>query len=137
MSTRCSLILCKMKFRASHLSEMLTGYSNNNNNNNNNNNLFPASVFLQQNVAALIEGSHTTTSACALSTVTGIPLIRLHGNNGPFDQCQKAVQMSAGYRDYAHATLDILGTFQWERIALVFDGKTMVLTFHEHVKEIS
>ena len=98
---------------------------------------FSASVFLQQNVVALIEGSHTTTSACALSTVTGIPLIRLHGNNGPFDQCQKAVQMSAGYKDYAHATLDILGTFQGERIALVFDGKTMVLTFHEHVKETS
>ena len=144
MSTRCSPIFCKMKFRASHLSEMLTGYSNNtnnnnnnNNNNSNNNNLFPASVFLQQNVVALIEGSHPTTSACALSTITGIPLIRLHGNNEPFDQCQKAVQMSAGYRDYAHATLDILNTFQWERIALVFDGKTMVLTVHEHVKETS
>ncbi|KAJ7337781.1 hypothetical protein OS493_007937 [Desmophyllum pertusum] len=80
-----------------------------------------ASLLLQQNVVALIEGSHTKTSACALSTVTGIPLIRLHGDSRPFDQCQKAIQMSPGYRDYAHATLDILNTFHWENIVLVFD----------------
>lgn len=75
----------------------------------------------------LIEGSNTKTSACALSTVTGIPLIRLHGDSRSFDQCEKAIQMSAGYRDYAHADLDILNTFGWKNIVLVFDGKYLLL----------
>lgn len=77
--------------------------------------------FLQQNIIALIEGSHTKISVCALAKVTGMPLIRLHGNNHAFDQCGKLIQMSAGYKDYAHAILDILNTFQWKKIALVFD----------------
>ncbi|XP_074626587.1 glutamate receptor ionotropic, kainate 3-like isoform X2 [Acropora palmata] len=80
-----------------------------------------ASVFHRQNVFALIEGSHTKAYACALSTVTGIPLVRLYRNKKPFDQCDKAVQMSAGYRDYAHATLDIVNEFQWKRVASVYD----------------
>ncbi|KAL9962068.1 hypothetical protein ACROYT_G031137 [Oculina patagonica] len=29
--------------------------------------------------------------------------------------------MTVGYRDYTHATLDILNTFHWENIAVVFD----------------
>ena len=87
------------------------------------NTFIPASVLSQENVIALIEGSETRTSACALSTVTGIPLIRLHGNSGPIDQCEKAIQMSAGYKDYAHATLDILNTFGWKNIVLVYEGK--------------
>ena len=62
-------------------------------------------------------------SACSLSSLTGIPLIRLHGNSRPCDQCDKVVQMSADYRDYAHATLDILIKFHWDKYALVFDGK--------------
>ena len=82
-----------------------------------------ASLLLDKNVIVLIEGGHDKTSACALSTVTGIPLIRLHGNSGPIDQCEKAIQMSAGYKDYAHATLDIINMFHWENIAIVFDGK--------------
>ena len=82
----------------------------------------------QQNVVALIEGSHKKNPACALSTLTGIPLIRLYGNDRPFDQCEKAIEMSAGYRDYAHATLDILNTFQWNKITLVFDGTTSFTT---------
>jgi len=82
-----------------------------------------ASAFLQQNVIALIEGRHTKTSACVLSTVTGIPLIRLHGDRTLPDQSEKAVQMSAGYKDYAHASLDLLNSFQWKKIALVFEGK--------------
>ncbi|KAL9962102.1 hypothetical protein ACROYT_G031174 [Oculina patagonica] len=80
-----------------------------------------ASLFLQQNVIALVEGSQTKTSACALSEVTGIPLIRLHGNSRPLDQCEKAIQMSAGYRDYAHATLYILNMFGWKNILLIID----------------
>ncbi|XP_015751874.1 PREDICTED: glutamate receptor ionotropic, kainate 3-like [Acropora digitifera] len=83
--------------------------------------LTEASVFHRQNVFALIEGSHTKAYACALSTVTGIPLVRLYRNKKPFDQCDKAVQMSAGYRDYAHATLDIVNEFQWKRVASVYD----------------
>ncbi len=86
-----------------------------------------ASFILQQNVVALIEGSHTKTSACALSEVTGVPLIRLLGDSRPFDQCEKAIQMSAGYRDYAHASLDILNKFGWKNIVLVFDGKYFLL----------
>ena len=82
-----------------------------------------ASLVLQQNVVALIEGTLTKTSACALSDVTGIPLIRLHGDSRPFDQCEKAIQMSAGYRDYAHATLDILNMFGWKKIVQIIDGK--------------
>jgi len=88
-----------------------------------------ASLFLDENVVALIEGSNTKTCACALSEVTGIPLIRLHGDSRPSDQCDKAIQMSAGYRDYAHATLAILKTFHWESIALVFDGKLSFCIF--------
>lgn len=76
----------------------------------------------------LIEGSDTKTSACALSTVTGIPLIRLHGERRSFDQCQNAIQMSAGYKEYAHATLAILNKFKWKRIVLVFDGKYLLLS---------
>ncbi|KAJ7337783.1 hypothetical protein OS493_007940 [Desmophyllum pertusum] len=91
-----------------------------------------ASAFRDQNVITLIEGSHTKTSACALSTVTGIPLIRLHGDSRPFDQCEKAIQMSAGYRDYAHATLDILNTFGWKNIIVVFDESRVHEAGHFH-----
>lgn len=85
--------------------------------------LFSASLLIQQNVIALIdEGGHTKTSSCALSTLTNIPLIRLNGHSTPFSQCEKLVQMSPGYKDYAHASLAILKTFRWENAALVFDG---------------
>ncbi|XP_067050317.1 glutamate receptor ionotropic, kainate 3-like [Acropora muricata] len=80
-----------------------------------------ASPFHQQNFFALIEGSHTNAYACVLSTVTGIPLVRLYGNKRPLDQCDKAVQMSVGYRDYAHATLDIVNKFQWQKVASIYD----------------
>ena len=90
-------------------------------------------MFLDQNVVALIEGRNTKTCACALSKVTGIPLIRLHGDSRPSDQCDKAIQMSAGYRDYAHATLAILKTFHWEGIALVFDGKLSFCIFFYYI----
>ncbi|XP_068737746.1 glutamate receptor 4-like isoform X2 [Montipora capricornis] len=78
-----------------------------------------ASLFV--NVLSLIEGSYATTQACALSTVTGIPLIRLHGNIQPFEPCEKTLQLSASYKAYAHASLDILNTFHWTKVALVFD----------------
>ena len=85
--------------------------------------LFSASLLIQQNVIALIdEGGHTKTSSCALSTLTKIPLIRLNGHSTQFSQCEKLVQMSPGYKDYAHASLAILKTFRWENVALVFDG---------------
>ena len=82
-----------------------------------------ASAFRYQNVVALIEGSDTKTSACALSSVADIPLIRFHGDSRPSDQCEKTIQMSSDFRDFAHATLDILDTFGWTNIAVVFDGK--------------
>ena len=88
-----------------------------------------ASELLDQNVIALIEGSLNKTSACALSEVTGIPLIRLHGNSSPIDQCKNAIQMSPGYKDYAHATIDILNKFGWKNIALVADGKMDITYF--------
>ena len=75
----------------------------------------------------LIEGGNTRTHACTLSTVTGIPLIRFHGDSRTYEQCEKAIQMSAGYRDYGHAALEILNTFGWKTIALVFDGKSVFL----------
>ena len=31
--------------------------------------------------------------------------------------------MAADYREFTHASLDILSAFQWQTIALVFDGK--------------
>ena len=37
--------------------------------------------------------------------------------------------MSVGYRDYAHATLDIINTFQWRKIALVFDGEASLFRY--------
>ena len=36
--------------------------------------------------------------------------------------------MSAGYRDYAHATLDIVNEFQWKRVASIYDGKPFDLS---------
>ena len=89
-----------------------------------------ASALLERNVIALIEGSHTNTSACALAEVTGIPLIRLHGDGRPFDQCEKAIQMSAGFKDYAQATLGILKKFGWTRISLVYDGECSFYFFY-------
>lgn len=82
-----------------------------------------ASALLAHDVVALIEGSDTKTSACALSSVAGIPLIRFHGDSRLSDQCENAIQMSSDFRDFAHATLDILNTFGWTNIAVVFDGK--------------
>ncbi|XP_015753332.1 PREDICTED: glutamate receptor 2-like isoform X2 [Acropora digitifera] len=78
-----------------------------------------ASELLQHNVIALLDGSHTKIPACALATITNIPLIHLHGNNLAPDRCAKAIQLSADYKDYAHASLDIINTFHWKNIALV------------------
>ena len=36
--------------------------------------------------------------------------------------------MSAGYREYAHATLDIVNEFQWKRVASIYDGKPFDLS---------
>lgn len=91
-------------------------------------------MFRQQNVSALIEGSYSKVSACAISTVTGIPLIRLHGNNLHFDQCERAVDMSAGYRYLAHATFDVLNMLKWRRILLIFDGNLNPSADREGVK---
>ena len=78
-----------------------------------------AAILLQQNVVALIEGSETKNSACALSTVTGIPLIYLHGDKN----CKKTVQMLVGHKAYARASLDIISRFNWEKVTLLFEGK--------------
>lgn len=94
-----------------------------------------ASTLLQQNVIALFEGSQKQTYACAISTVTSIPLILLHGNKRQFDQCEKVVRMSADYKDYAHATLDIIRMFRWEKITAVFDGNFYLSQFN--VEEIA
>ena len=82
---------------------------------------FLASELLQHNVIALVEGSHTKIPACTLATITNIPLIR--GNNPTPERCAKAVSLTADYKDYAHASLDIINTFHWKNIALVADGK--------------
>ncbi|KAL9962098.1 hypothetical protein ACROYT_G031169 [Oculina patagonica] len=84
-----------------------------------------ASLLLQQNVVVLIEGNLPKPSACSLSEVTGIPLIRLHGDSRPCDQCERAIQMSAEYKDYAHATLDILNKFGWKSIVANLYGILM------------
>ena len=84
---------------------------------------FLASELLQDNVIALVEGSHTKIPACALATFTNIPLIYLHGNYPTLGRCAKATQLSADFKDYAHASLDIINTFQWKNIAMVADGK--------------
>ena len=85
----------------------------------------PALAFFQGDVIALIEGSHINTSdTCALSAVTGIPVISLSRDTRPISKCKKSVQMHPGYKTYAHASLDILNTFQWKKIALLYDGKT-------------
>lgn len=87
-----------------------------------------AAAFLQHNVIVLIDGSDSHSRACALSTVTNIPLIRLHGNGGSFKQCDRAIQMSVGYKDYAHATFDLLNTFGWRSVVLVFKGNCPLAT---------
>ena len=84
---------------------------------------FLASELLQYNVIALVEGSHTKIPACALATITNIPLIHLRANYPTLDQCGKAIHLSADFKDYAHASLDIINTFQWKNIAMVADGK--------------
>ena len=91
----------------------------------------PASLFLQQNVLALIEGRNSKISACALSTVTGIPLIRLHGGSRSLNGCEKAVQMSAGYRDYAHATREALVTCRRQtEYSFNFTRTSRIVTIH-------
>lgn len=90
----------------------------------------PASVIFQEDVIALIEGSHINTSdTCALSAVTGIPIISLSTDTRPANECKKSVQMHPGYKTYARATIDILNTFQWKKIALLYDGKTNLNDF--------
>ncbi|XP_022787722.1 glutamate receptor 4-like isoform X2 [Stylophora pistillata] len=87
-------------------------------------NLFnQASTIFKSNVITLIEGIEATTPACALSTVTGIPLIRLRHDSGPLGHCEKSIQMSVGYKDYARATLDIVNTFGWKNIVLVYEER--------------
>ena len=84
---------------------------------------FLASELLQCNVIALVEGSHTKIPACALATIANIPLIHLRANYPTLDRCGKAIHLSADFKDYAHASLDIINTFQWKNIAIVADGK--------------
>ena len=36
--------------------------------------------------------------------------------------------MAADYRDFTHASLDILSAFQWQTIAIVFDGKIQLVS---------
>jgi len=60
--------------------------------------------------------------------VADIPLIRLHGYRRSLEHCKKTIQFSPGYRDYGHASLDILNSFGWKTIALVFDGKDLILS---------
>ncbi|CAH3162263.1 unnamed protein product, partial [Pocillopora meandrina] len=79
------------------------------------------SVLRQQNVTILVEGSHLKVSACAISLVMGVSVIRLHGSNGQFDQCENVVDMSAGYRYFAHATFDALSILKWRKVLLIFD----------------
>ena len=79
-------------------------------------------VFQQQNITVLIGGSQSESHACSLSTVTGIPLIRLYERLIQFNQCNKTVDMSVDYRYFAHATSDVLASFHWRKISLVFDG---------------
>ena len=76
----------------------------------------------QQNITVLVEGSHLKVSACAISLIMGVSVIRLHGSNGQFDQCENVVDMSAGYRYFAHATFDALSTLKWRKVLLIFDG---------------
>lgn len=90
------------------------------------------STFRQENVIALIGGRHSEAPACALSTVTGIPLIRLHGDNRQSEQCEKAVDMSVEYSYLADATLDILNKFKWKKILLIFDGINTAVTESDH-----
>ena len=84
---------------------------------------FLASELLQHNVIALVGGSHTKIPACALATITKTPLIQLHGNYPTLDRSVKAIQLSPDFKDYAHASLDIINTFHWKNIAMVSDGK--------------
>ena len=87
-------------------------------------------MFVQEHVIALIEGSHINKSdTCALSAVTGIPVISLSRDIRPINKCKKSVQMHPGYKTYAHASLDVLSTFQWKKIALLYDGKNNLNDF--------
>ncbi|KAK3753412.1 hypothetical protein QZH41_011968, partial [Actinostola sp. cb2023] len=72
---------------------------------------------------ALIDFSSLPHYSCMLTTVTKIPLFRLHGNENYNRErfCEHAVVMSADYVSYARATFKILDTFQWKKIALMFE----------------
>ena len=71
-----------------------------------------------------------TSDTCALSAVTGIPVISLSRDTRPINECKKSVQMHPGYKTYAHATLDIVNTFQWKKLALLYDGKNLSYGFY-------
>ena len=83
----------------------------------------------QQNITTLIEGSYSRASACAISLVMGVSVIRLPGSGEQFDQCERAVDMSAGYRYFAHATFDVLSILKWRRLLLIFDGDLNILAW--------
>jgi hypothetical protein len=36
--------------------------------------------------------------------------------------CEQAIIMSADYVSYAHASIQIMDTFQWKKIALMVEG---------------
>ena len=60
--------------------------------------------------------------------------MRLRENKQLFGQCEKAVQMSAVYKDYAHASLGVINTFQWKKVALVYDGNYKVPIVDHYIR---
>ena len=92
-------------------------------------------ALLQQDVVALIDGHHSSDSACVLSMFTEIPLIRLHGNRDHWSQCEHVgVTLSANYESYARATVQLLKTFHWSKVVILYEGK--IIDNHSCIREV-
>ena len=80
---------------------------------------------------ALTEGSHSSAPACVLSVFTGIPFVRLHNNRDHWNKCDHAgVSLSPSYSDYTRATVQLLETFHWEKVAVLYEGKVVIMSCH-------
>lgn len=93
--------------------------------------LFLATNLLKSDVIAMIDFSSLPHNTCALSSVTKIPLLRIHGSKDYMmkDVCDQVITMSADYTSYAHATIQILDTFQWKKIAFMFQRKPVTTLY--------
>lgn len=91
---------------------------------------FSGNSLLKSDVIGIYSLDPDPVEECILSSLSGIPLFRLHDQETTkvkhFGFCDKLITMSANFFSYAEATDQILRSFQWKKIALIFEGKSFI-----------